>query len=126
MATSAARERQAFFHRARMWRRIFVAWVIVFTVAVAWSIHATRSNTNQLRQAVRENRRLAQEGKEAHISFCVLKHDLETRVNSSKDFLAEHPSGIPGVPRSVILQSIKNQQATLNSLRRLRCPKGGK
>lgn len=54
-------------------------------------------------------------------ALCTLRGDLQQRVDSSKDFLAKHPAGIPGVPSQTILDSIANQQRTIDALSGLAC-----
>jgi hypothetical protein len=81
-------------------RHLLLAWIVVFTIAVGYSVRP---------------------GPEAHDGLCALKQDLIVRVESSRDFLVEHPKGIPGIPASVIRNGIKNQEATLRSLAHLHC-----
>lgn len=56
-------------------------------------------------------------------ALCALRGDLERRVQTSKDFLIDHPNGIPGISRKMILQSLANQEATIHALRGLSCSK---
>jgi len=64
---------------------------------------------------------LQSQGAQAHEALCSFKLDLKTRYDAGKDFLAEHPGGIPGVPASTIRVSLMNQRATLKSLDGLIC-----
>jgi hypothetical protein len=73
--------------------------------------------------AIQGNRDRAREGQQAHAALCVLKHDYKERVKQSEKFLKENPKGIPGIPTSVIQNSIKNQKATIVSLKVLKCDK---
>lgn len=72
-------------------------------------------------QTNQEVRRAAALGQQAHDVQCVLKHDLEVRLEAGLDFLKEHPSGIPGFPLAVIASSINNEKATLAALSGLNC-----
>lgn len=54
-------------------------------------------------------------------ALCALRHDLEVRVQSSRDFLAEHPDGIPGISRAAIEKSIRDQTRTIDTLSNLVC-----
>lgn len=54
-------------------------------------------------------------------ALCTLRADLETRVQTSKDFLIEHPKGIPGISAKVIKDGIKNQERTIDALSDLSC-----
>lgn len=64
---------------------------------------------------------LANQGHSVHAAVCVFRADLEKRVETSKQFLKEHPNGIPGIPASLIKNSIENIQKTIDSLKRLDC-----
>jgi hypothetical protein len=54
-------------------------------------------------------------------SLCALKGDLERRVESSQQFLIDHPNGIPGISAKQIKDGIDNQKRTIRSLRFLLC-----
>lgn len=88
-------------------RRLLVAWIVVFTILVAF--------------AISQNRKLGEQGREAHDALCVFKGDIEQRAQASRDFLADNPDGLPGIPASVIRTSLANQQKTVDSLRTLDC-----
>ena len=55
------------------------------------------------------------------VALCALRADLKDRVQSSKQFLREHPGGIPGIPPSQIRDSIRGQQRTIRALRPIDC-----
>ncbi len=90
------------------WRAVAV-WIVVFTVATGWSI--------------RENRHLAHEGVVSKQALCSFKVDLAARVDSSEQFLKTHPDGAFGISVATIRNSIRNQQATVDSLSILHCRK---
>lgn len=54
-------------------------------------------------------------------ALCALRGDLERRVETSKDFLVEHPKGIPGISAQTIKQGLANQQRTITALSGLNC-----
>lgn len=54
-------------------------------------------------------------------ALCALRTDLQTRVQSSRDFLRSNPNGIPGIPVSVIQDSIVNQESSIRALSSLSC-----
>ena len=58
----------------------------------------------------------------AERALCILRSDLQTRVDTSIAFLKEHPDGIPGIPAATLQQSIDNQQRTILALQLLECP----
>lgn len=64
---------------------------------------------------------LSQDGKQAHDAICALKGDLSKRIDSSRDFLRDHPAGIAGIPAATIKQGVDNQQRTLDALRDVKC-----
>jgi hypothetical protein len=54
-------------------------------------------------------------------ALCTFKGDLESRIDDSIAFLAEHPNGIAGISPAQIQQGITNQQKTVDSLNDLKC-----
>jgi hypothetical protein len=84
-----------------------VVGYLILTLAIAFSLYRVSG--------------LASQGEEAHQGLCVLRADLENRVQTSRDFLKEHPEGIPGIPVATIRQSIDNQQKTIDALEVLDC-----
>lgn len=56
-----------------------------------------------------------------HTALCTLQADLAQRVQSSNDFLATHPHGIPGVSAASIRASITGQERTIKALEPLQC-----
>jgi hypothetical protein len=57
-------------------------------------------------------------------ALCSLRADREQSNASSREFLREHPHGIPGISPAAIRQGIANQQRTIDSLSGLRCNDG--
>lgn len=55
-------------------------------------------------------------------ALCTFRADLEARVTASRDFLIEHPGGIPGIPEATIQKSIHDQERTIRALAPLPCP----
>lgn len=68
-----------------------------------------------------QNRQLAKQGKEAHDAICTLKDDYRRRIDTSSQWLEQHPEGVPGIEPSVIQNSISNQIATLRALDDVDC-----
>lgn len=56
-----------------------------------------------------------------HDALCTFRADLETRVETSKDLLIDHPDGIGGISAEIIQQGIDNQQRTIDALDTLSC-----
>lgn len=56
-------------------------------------------------------------------ALCVLRGDLEKRVESSREFLRDHPQGFAGITAREIQDGIANQQRTIAALAGLPCPK---
>ena len=61
-------------------------------------------------------------GRDTTDALCTLRTDLQVRVNSSTNFLIEHPKGIPGITPKMIRDGIDNQQRSINALQGLHCP----
>jgi hypothetical protein len=55
-------------------------------------------------------------------ALCVLRADLQSRVDTGQRFLDRHPRGIQGISASDIRGSISNQRQTVRALRGLSCP----
>jgi len=64
---------------------------------------------------------VAHESARTKHALCVLRGDLQTRINASTAYLVKHPEGIPGVDPKVIRDGIRNQQRTVSALRSLNC-----
>jgi hypothetical protein len=100
---------------------LWLAVVLVLGVALLGGVIGVRSylgerEDTQIRQLVQENRRLAREGEQAHDAICALRNDLARRVQTSRDFLKDNPTGIPGLPAAVISRSIRDQDRTVDTL----------
>ena len=54
-------------------------------------------------------------------ALCALRADLEKRVESSQQFLIDHPDGIAGIPARTIREGIENQRRTIDALGDLSC-----
>lgn len=62
-----------------------------------------------------------EEARKATTAMCALRADLRDRVQNSKQFLQEHPGGIPGIPPSQIRDSINGQMRTIETLKVIDC-----
>lgn len=56
-----------------------------------------------------------------HDGLCSFTDDLQTRIETSEQFLVDHPDGTPGIPAEVIRSNIENQTRTFNALQPLGC-----
>ena len=56
-----------------------------------------------------------------HRALCAFRGDLDRRVADTRAFLADHPHGIPGITAANLELSIRNQEATIASLRFVQC-----
>jgi hypothetical protein len=61
------------------------------------------------------------EGAEVHEAICALSADLESRTERSRDFLRDHPNGIPGIPAATIRESVTNQERSIAALSVVSC-----
>lgn len=117
------------------WALIVMALVILGSGLTGYVVLNNRGDENARTAAraaatARESARLAtataslaRNARTDHKALCTFKGDLQKRIDQSRDFLVQHPKGIPGIPASVITQGIRNQQATQDSLQDLNCPK---
>lgn len=124
-------------------RRRRLAWqnvALILAVALAgWSTLGVADRSREIGAVVRENSRLARENSrrindiaaltrrvdanadQSTSALCALRRDLEKRVDSSRQFLREHPHGIPGISAKTIRDGLSNQQRTIRALRGLSC-----
>lgn len=54
-------------------------------------------------------------------ALCTLRHNLERRGQQGNDFLREHPNGLDGITRAVIVKSIRDTRASVRALNNLKC-----
>lgn len=101
------------FHRHLTY--LSVATVLLFVALAAVVYWGVTSSQNDRRELRKEEVRTTS-------ALCAFRHDLESRIRQSADFLAKHPNGIPGIPVGTIRTSLNNQRATVKSLDILTCP----
>lgn len=98
--------------RLRQWLgAITLAAIVLAFVYFAWA--TAQQNVILARQAEAADR--------TEQALCILRADLEARVATSQQFLADHPNGIPGISTSDLQQSIDNQTRTVLALQLLEC-----
>lgn len=66
-------------------------------------------------------------GQVAHTAaraICQVRHSAENRVDASKQFLVDHPNGIPqaGLTKLLIQRGIYRDQQTVKALSDVKCP----
>lgn len=89
--------------------------VIAFLVALALAVCS-------LSAAVYVIVTKANEGSETHAAICALVGDLEARTVASREFLKEHPEGLPGLATAAqIRESVHNQERTRDALGVVSC-----
>ena len=54
-------------------------------------------------------------------ALCTLRHDLQTRVDSSERFLVNHPHGFAGISAATIRSGIANELRTIAALSTITC-----
>lgn len=91
-----------------------VLLVALFTVQAGLAIYVYVDSSNQRTQ-------IAEVAFSTNRALCVFRHDLEQRVEASRQFLADHPDGLPGIPAASIQQNINTQQSTIDALSDLHC-----
>jgi hypothetical protein len=95
-------------------RWVEIATVILTVLMMALVILGYADSTSQ-RDAIKQT------AAQSHTALCSFVADLEQRVESSEEFLDEHPNGIPGLSVEVIRTSLANQRQTIESLSDLKC-----
>jgi hypothetical protein len=95
-------------------RLVEIATVFLIILMMMLVIIGYADSTSQ-RNAIKQT------AAEAHTALCSFVGDLERRVQASKEFLEEHPNGIPGLSVEAIRTSLRNQQMTIVSLSDLKC-----
>jgi hypothetical protein len=73
-------------------------------------------------QAEQSRADLKRETTKINFALCELRYNIERRVQTSEQFLVDHPEGIPGIPKSTIVQGITDQKENLKALTILSCP----
>lgn len=98
--------------RALRWLALATLGLYVAIIAgvIAWGIYSGG-----------ERDRLAAESARTNDALCALRHDLEVRAQSSREFLADHPRGVGGIPASAIRVGLMNSERTIAVLGVLRC-----
>ncbi len=91
-------------------------WKVSLAISALALITSVGGNVT-LARVVQDNSAKAKQG----IAFdCAIVHDLRGReadsrraVRSTKKFIRENPSGIPGISAALLQESLKNEQGTL-------------
>lgn len=96
-------------------RRSLTAIAATAALAIPFSAAVAGLLVDRFGRDIREQQRTT-------AALCVLRADLERRVRMSREFLAENPQGIPGIPSAVLRKSIADQQRTVDALAPLDCP----
>jgi uncharacterized protein involved in outer membrane biogenesis len=98
--------------RALRW--VEYATVILIILMMVLVIIGYADSTNQRDQ-------IRQTAAQSHSALCSFLGDLKGRVETSEEFLQEHPNGIPGLSVEAIRTSLRNQKMTVASLSDLKC-----
>jgi len=85
----------------------FVLSVVLFVIVIGGGVYLLVGKSN--------------EGAETHEAICALTADLETRTEGTRNFLTQHPRGIPGIPASTLRESLHNQERTIDALSVVSC-----
>lgn len=92
-------------YRIIAWRQTATSVAVVGLVLFGI---ASRRHTDQ--QAVRNT-----------AALCALRHDLQVRVQTSREFLIRHPHGIRDIPAKVIRDGMVGQERTIRALQVVKC-----
>jgi hypothetical protein len=98
---------------------------LVVLAAVCVIVAGTVDNTLSGRDLARESHATAIQAQELarnlRLAICTLRHDRQRAVRSTRDFLKQHPDGIPGIPRADFLRNLHLQQETIQAFRFAHC-----
>jgi hypothetical protein len=111
---------------SRLIWRLEIATIVMFLLGLLVAVFAYIANDHR-----------TEEGRQARQALCVLRHDRENdlavsrrRLATSQAFLREHPNGVDGIPRALIVkgvadarQEIETHEETLAALDLLHCPR---
>lgn len=97
---------------------LFILVMVAFATTMTVVIHYERQDTERARVIAQ---RVSDEATRNKLALCTFRQDLATRAENTKNFLKDHPEGIPGIPVAVIEQGLTNQEATIKSLAILKC-----
>lgn len=114
---------------------IYLSLIAVSAIVIgvlAWSLNSQNERISavandaaivaaQARVLAMQNQELAKQGKQAHDGLCAFKGAEQKRLQTSRQFLRDNPNGIPGIPPSVIFNSISNSEQTVKSLEEIQC-----
>lgn len=93
-------------------------FVLIFGVVgyLAWDAQVEREDLEKVAHEVAE---VAISTNEA---LCAVRLNFEQRIESSEEFLREHPEGFAGVSAEEIIRSINEEKQTLRALSGIDCP----
>jgi hypothetical protein len=72
-------------------------------------------------QRVHDLARVEKVTQQTNTALCLFRANLKGQVETSTQFLVDHPNGIPGLSAEVIQSGIDRQTATLKALEILEC-----
>lgn len=103
---------------ARRQRSIAALWISVMALGLALVANAIGFFANS--DAISSNHRAI---KQATRALCTERQQYLDAAASTKQFLIDHPRGIPGVPNRLLINGEKNDLARAKALSDVRCPK---
>jgi uncharacterized membrane protein YraQ (UPF0718 family) len=108
----------------------FLANVIAIAVVsglLTSEIHKNTRNTRELQVQRASLQRQVAINNATTKAVCALRADYRRRVQTTNDFLKEHPEGFAGISAAILKRSNKSAQDTVDSLAGLKCVhQGGK
>lgn len=102
-------------------------WLVLVSALAAFSAVGSAVGIVSAQEATRHTDRIAIKTKHdtalTTSALCALRHDMQVRVQSSLDFLRDHPDGFAGVDADTIRNSVENQVRTIRALSVIHCTK---
>lgn len=103
-------------------RRLVIATVIIYVALGSLFVIGWIVSSNQQEDLADQANKTQISLDDLYSSNCAFREDLKNRLRLSKQFLIDHPEGIPGLSNESINQSINGQERTIKALSTLICP----
>ena len=101
----------------RGFKTLIVATALLFALLLGLSITMFAFATSQ-RAAISER------SSQVQAALCAVRQDIQHSVDTTEQFLEDHPEGIPGIPVEILRSQLRERKGTLEALSTLRCDNG--
>lgn len=87
------------------------AFLIVLAISI-FGLYQLRVQNDRTQKAAEQSAR----------ALCNIRNTYAQSIRSTREFLKDHPKGIPGIPNSVLLKGIADNQKRIKALSDVDCP----